>query len=54
MVGKAEWNRTLERPKLNWEDNIKVYIYEKVLGGVNWIYVVVYSYKLPVKELHCI
>ena len=37
-MGKSEGKRQLERPRHNWEDNIKVYINDVSWEDVNWIY----------------
>jgi hypothetical protein len=37
LVGKPEGNRPLGRPRLRWEDNIKIDIQEVGCGGVDWI-----------------
>jgi hypothetical protein len=36
-VGKPEGKRPLGRPKRGWIDNIKMFLLEMGLGGVNWI-----------------
>jgi len=35
--GKPEGKRQLGRPRLRWEDNIKMALHEVGCGGVNWI-----------------
>jgi hypothetical protein len=37
LVGKPEGERPLGRPRLRWENNIKLYLRETGIGGVNWI-----------------
>jgi len=37
LVGKPEGKRPLGRPRLTWEDNIKIDLQEVVWGGMNWI-----------------
>jgi hypothetical protein len=37
LVGKPEGRRPLGRPRLRWEDNIKMDLREVGLGGVDWI-----------------
>jgi len=37
LVGKPDGRRTLGRPRLRWEDNIKIDLQEVGCGGVNWI-----------------
>jgi hypothetical protein len=37
LVGKPEGKRPLGRPRLRWEDNIKMDLQEMVCGGVDWI-----------------
>ena len=37
LVGKSEGKRPLGRPRLSWEDNIKMDLQEVECGGVNWI-----------------
>ena len=36
-VRKHERNRTLRRPRRNWEDNIKMDLQEVGCGGMDWI-----------------
>jgi hypothetical protein len=36
-MGKTEGNRPVGRPRLKWEDNIKMDIREIRLGGMDWI-----------------
>jgi hypothetical protein len=36
-VGKPEGKRPLGRPRLRWEDNIKMDLQEVRCGGMNWI-----------------
>jgi hypothetical protein len=38
LVGKSEGNRLLGRPRLGWEDNIKMDLKEIVWGGMDWIH----------------
>jgi hypothetical protein len=37
LVGSLEGKRPLERPKLRWEDDIKLDLREIGLAGVDWI-----------------
>jgi hypothetical protein len=37
LVLKPEGKKLLGRPRLRWEDNIKVDVQEVGCGGVNWI-----------------
>jgi hypothetical protein len=37
LVGKPERKRPLGRPRLRWEDGIRVDLREIGLGGVDWI-----------------
>jgi hypothetical protein len=37
LVGKPELKRPLGRPRLRWEDKIKMDLQEVVCGGMNWI-----------------
>ena len=37
LVGKPERKRPLGRPRLRWEDNIKMYLQEVGCGGMDWI-----------------
>jgi hypothetical protein len=37
LVGKPEEKRPLERPRLRWEDNIKIDLQEVGCGGMDWI-----------------
>jgi hypothetical protein len=37
MVGKPEGKRPLGRPRLRWEDNIKIDLQEVGWGNMNWI-----------------
>ena len=37
LVGKPEGKRPLGRPRLIWEDNIKMDLQEVGCGGVDWI-----------------
>jgi hypothetical protein len=37
LVGRPEGKRPLGRPRLRWEDNIKMNLREKGIGGANWI-----------------
>jgi hypothetical protein len=37
LVGKPEIKRPLERPRLRWEDNIKMYLQEVEVGCGDWI-----------------
>jgi hypothetical protein len=36
-MGKPEGKRPLGRPRLRWEDNIKMGLQEVGYGGVDWI-----------------
>jgi len=37
LVGKPEGKRPLGRPRLRWEDNIKMDLQEVGCGGMDWI-----------------
>jgi hypothetical protein len=37
LVGRPEGKRSLGRPRLRWEDNIKLDLKEIGIDGVNWI-----------------
>ena len=37
LVGKPEGKRPLGRPRLKWEDNIKMDLQEVVCEGMDWI-----------------
>jgi len=37
LVRKPEGKRQLGRPRLRWEDNIKMDLQEVVCGGMDWI-----------------
>ena len=37
LLGKPEGKSPLERPRRRWEDNIKIYIKEMGLEGMDWI-----------------
>ena len=37
LVGKPEGKRPLGRPRLGWEDNIKMDLQEVECGGMDWI-----------------
>jgi len=37
LVGTPERNRPIGRPRLRWEDNIKIDLQEVRWGGMNWI-----------------
>ena len=37
LVGKLEGKRPLRRPRLRWEDNIKMDLQEVGCGGMDWI-----------------
>jgi hypothetical protein len=39
LMGKTEERKTLGRPSLIWEDNIKMIFQQIVWESVNWIYV---------------
>jgi hypothetical protein len=38
LVGRPEGKRPLGRPRHRWEDNIKMYLREIGIDGVNWIW----------------
>jgi hypothetical protein len=40
LVGRPKGKRPLERPRLRWEDNIKMDLREIGIIGVNWIWLV--------------
>jgi len=37
LVGKPEGKRQLGRPRLSWEDNIKIDLQELGFGDMHWI-----------------
>jgi len=37
LVGKPEGKNPLARPRLRWEDNIKMILQEVGCGGMDWI-----------------
>jgi hypothetical protein len=37
LVGKPEGRRPLGRPRRRWKDNIKTYLREGWVGGMDWI-----------------
>jgi hypothetical protein len=37
LVGKPEGRRPLRRPRLRWEDNIRMDLWEMECGRVDWI-----------------
>jgi hypothetical protein len=37
LVGRPEGKRPLGRPRLRWEDNVKMDLQEVGLGGIDWI-----------------
>jgi hypothetical protein len=37
LIGEPEGKKPLERLKRRWIDNIKMYLFDIVLGGVDWI-----------------
>jgi hypothetical protein len=37
LVGKPKGNRSLARPRLRWEDNIKMDLHEVRCEGMGWI-----------------
>jgi len=37
LVGKPEGKRPFGRPRLRWEDNIKIYLQEVGCGGIDWM-----------------
>jgi hypothetical protein len=43
LVGKSPGGRCLARPRLKWEDNIKVDVKAIECEGVNWINLVLYG-----------
>jgi hypothetical protein len=38
LVGKPEGKRPVGRSRSRWENNNKMYIWERVFGGVDWIH----------------
>ena len=42
-MGRPEGMRTLGRPRLRWEDNIKKYLQEMEWGSMNWIHLSLYN-----------
>jgi hypothetical protein len=36
LVGRPEGRRPLGRPRIRWEDNIKMDLQEVVWGGMDW------------------
>jgi hypothetical protein len=40
LVGRLEGKRSLGRPKLRWENNIKIDLRESVWGGMDWTHLV--------------
>jgi hypothetical protein len=43
LVGRSEGKRSLGRPRLRWEDNIKLGFREIGIDGANWIQLAQYS-----------
>jgi hypothetical protein len=37
LVGRPEGKRQLGRPRIRWEDNIKLGLRERGIDGANWI-----------------
>jgi hypothetical protein len=37
LIGRPEGKRPLGRPRLRWEDNIKMYLRDIGFDGMNWI-----------------
>jgi hypothetical protein len=37
LVGKPVGKRPLGRPRIRWEDNIKMYLHEVGCGDMDWI-----------------
>jgi hypothetical protein len=37
LVGKPKGKRPLRRPRLRWEDNIRIDLQEVGCGGMDWI-----------------
>ena len=37
LEGKTDGKRPLERPRLRWDDNIKMDLQEVICGGMDWI-----------------
>ena len=37
LVGRREGKRSLGRPRIRWEDNIKMDLQEVGYGGMDWI-----------------
>jgi hypothetical protein len=37
VIGRSEGNRLLVRPRLRWEDNIKIDLRDIGIDGANWI-----------------
>jgi len=37
LVGRPEGKRPLGRPRRRWENNIKMELWERGIGGANWI-----------------
>jgi hypothetical protein len=37
MIRKSDVKRTLGKPKLRWDDNIRLDLSRNRMGGVNWI-----------------
>jgi hypothetical protein len=38
LVGRPEGKRPLGRPRHRWDDNIKMYLRELGINGLNWIW----------------
>ena len=47
LMGQTEGNRPLGRPRLRWEDNIKMDLQEVECGGIDWIDVAQVSSGVP-------
>jgi hypothetical protein len=45
LVGKPEGKRPLGRPKLRWENNIKMDLQEVESGCINWIELAQYRHR---------
>jgi hypothetical protein len=42
LVGKPDGKRPMGRPRLRWEDNIKMYLQEVGCKGIDWIHLAQY------------
>jgi hypothetical protein len=38
LVGKPERKKLIGRPRIRWEDNIRMYLRERGWGGIDWIH----------------